>query len=66
MTANHRPGLQGYIVVLEADPVIVTLERRVPVVAAFYQRRLVPTLALSASMLGAIVVIAFIAHWIAA
>ncbi|KQM21926.1 hypothetical protein [Novosphingobium sp. Leaf2] len=56
---------QGNVIVLERDHELDSLQRRVALLAGFYQRRLLPTLTGAAVMLGTVVIVAQLAKWIA-
>lgn len=59
-----RPIVNRYIVLLD-DPDNARLENQVAALGGIYRRRVLPTLTLSASILGAVVVVSQIANWIA-
>lgn len=54
-----------YIIVLEADPIDTDMRQRISLSAAFYQRKMLPTVIVSASILGLVVIVAQLGKWIA-
>lgn len=64
-TISVHTAPQRYIVVLEADPLDTDLRQRISLSAAFYQRKMYPTVIISASILGLVVVAAQLVKWIA-
>jgi hypothetical protein len=63
--ANIRPEATTTTVVALVDPEVAELQRRVALLASFYERKVLPTLIGTASILGAVVIVAQLAKWIA-
>ncbi|WP_146037159.1 hypothetical protein [Novosphingobium guangzhouense] len=59
-----RPEIHRHIVVVN-DPDVARLQRQVTLLSNIYRRRILPTLMLAASLMGAVVIISQIANWIA-
>lgn len=63
--ANIRPEAITTTVVALVDPEVAELQRRVALLAGIYERKVLPTLIAAASILGAVVIVAQLAKWIA-
>jgi len=62
---NIRPEAVISTIVVLVDPEVERLERRLAFAVDIYRRRVWPTLIASASILGAVVIIAQVVKWIA-
>jgi hypothetical protein len=63
--ADIRPEAITTTVVALVDPEVAELQRRVALLASLYERKVLPTLIAAASILGAVVIVAQLAKWIA-